>query len=300
MACSGKRHVADLVEKQRAAVALLELADAAAVGAGEGALLVAEQLAFQQVLRDGGAVEGQERCFAPGAVLVDGPGDQFLAGAALAGDQHGDVLGRDAADGLVHLAHGRAGAENGALHVGVCGRLGDDGRFAHPPGHFERLADHSTQLLQVERLEQVVVGALLHRLDGRVRRLGHGDEDDRDARVDAADLLVNLQARLVGQAQVEENDVRMPGTDPLEPFSSGARHLDPVSGSGERLAHLPRYQGRVVVDQQQVGHDRSNATRANQSRSPPCQGLRHPKALRRYVGPTPERLAFYSQPCCQV
>ena len=47
-------------------------------------------------------------CLGPGAVLVDGAGDQFLAGAALAGDQHGDVLGGDAADGLVHLAHRRA------------------------------------------------------------------------------------------------------------------------------------------------------------------------------------------------
>ena len=37
-----QRHVADLVEKKRAAVALLELADAAPVGPGEGTLLVAE------------------------------------------------------------------------------------------------------------------------------------------------------------------------------------------------------------------------------------------------------------------
>ena len=62
--------------------------------------------------------------------------------------------------------------------------LGDHGRLAHPPGYVQRLADHAPELVQVERLEQVVVGALLHRLDGRVRRLGHGDEDDRDARVD--------------------------------------------------------------------------------------------------------------------
>ena len=47
-----QRHVADFVEEQGAAVALLELADAAAVGAGEGALLVPEQLALQQVLRE--------------------------------------------------------------------------------------------------------------------------------------------------------------------------------------------------------------------------------------------------------
>src|SRR5262249_16867279 len=48
-----QRHVADLVQEQRAAADLLELADAAAVGAGEGALLVAEQLALQQRLGDG-------------------------------------------------------------------------------------------------------------------------------------------------------------------------------------------------------------------------------------------------------
>ena len=209
---------------------LLELADAAAVGAGEGALLVAEQLALQQVLRDGRAVEGQERRLGSGAVLVDGAGDQFLAGAALAGDQHRHVLGGDAADGLVDLAHGRAGADDGAVHVRVRRGLGDHGRLAHPPGHFQRLADHPPQLVQVERLEQVVVGALLHRLDGRVRRLGQGDEDDRDARVDLADLLVDLQAGLVGQAQVEENDIGRLGTDPLEPFGAGAGHLDPVIG----------------------------------------------------------------------
>ena len=183
-----------------------------------------------RLLRDGRAVEGQERRLGPGAVLVDGAGDQLLAGAALAGDQHRHVLGGDAADGLVDLAHGRAGADDGAVHVRVRRGLGDHGRLAHPPGHFQRLADHPPQLVQVERLEQVVVGALLHRLDGRVRRLGHGDEDDRDARVDLADLLVDLQAGLVGQAQVEENDIGRLGTDALEPFGAGAGHLDPVNG----------------------------------------------------------------------
>ena len=51
--CVSGGHVADFVEKQRAAVALLELADAPPVGAGEGASLVAEQLAFQQRFGDG-------------------------------------------------------------------------------------------------------------------------------------------------------------------------------------------------------------------------------------------------------
>src|SRR5262249_31858540 len=80
-------------------------------------------------------------------------------------------------------------------------------------------------------------------------------EDNRDARVDAANVLVDLQAGLVRQAQIEENDVRRPGTDPLESFSTAGGDLDPVRRRGERLAHLPREQGRVIVNEQEVGHD---------------------------------------------
>ena len=112
---------------------------------------------------------------------------------------------------------------------GSGGGLGDHGRLAHPPGHLQRLADHAPQLVQVERLEQVVVGPLPHRLDGRVRRLGHGDEDDRDARVDPADLLVDVQAGLVGQAQVEENDVGRHGRTRSRPSA-------PVPATSTRCA----------------------------------------------------------------
>ena len=52
-------HLGDFVEQQGAAVGLLELADAPRHRAGEGALLMAEQLAFQQVLGDGGAVDAK-------------------------------------------------------------------------------------------------------------------------------------------------------------------------------------------------------------------------------------------------
>ena len=63
-------HLGDLVEQQRAAVGLLELADAARDGAGEGALLVAEQLALEQLLGDRGAVDRDERAFARAASLA--------------------------------------------------------------------------------------------------------------------------------------------------------------------------------------------------------------------------------------
>ena len=46
------RHVADFIQEERAAVALLELADALRGGAGERAALMAEQFAFEQLLRE--------------------------------------------------------------------------------------------------------------------------------------------------------------------------------------------------------------------------------------------------------
>ena len=89
-----------------------------------------------------------ERRSARAAVLVDGAGDELLAGAALAGDQHRDVLGGDAADGLVDLAHGRGSGPGSRRSASVL-RLGPSRRptagLVHPPGHLQGLADDPPQ-----------------------------------------------------------------------------------------------------------------------------------------------------------
>src|SRR5581483_3745659 len=58
-------HLADLVEEDRAAVRELELADLPADRARERAALVAEELALEEVARQRGAVDGDERPAAP-------------------------------------------------------------------------------------------------------------------------------------------------------------------------------------------------------------------------------------------
>ncbi len=63
----GNRHLADLVQQQRAALSQLEAADAAFQRAGERALFVSEDLAFDQRLGNGGAVDGNERLGLAGA-----------------------------------------------------------------------------------------------------------------------------------------------------------------------------------------------------------------------------------------
>ena len=67
-------HVADLVEEDRALVGQLELADLLLGRPGERALLVAEQLALDQLLGDRGAVHLDERLVPAGSSCGGWPG----------------------------------------------------------------------------------------------------------------------------------------------------------------------------------------------------------------------------------
>ncbi len=82
-----QRHLADFVEEHGALVRHLELAGLVAIRPGEAALDVAEELRLEQRLGQAGAVHGDEVVVLPRPFHVDGPGHDFLADAALAGDQ---------------------------------------------------------------------------------------------------------------------------------------------------------------------------------------------------------------------
>src|SRR5579862_1391383 len=59
------RHVADLVQEQRPAVGRLEQAFVRLYGASERAAGMPEQLRFEQIARNGAAIDGDERLFVP-------------------------------------------------------------------------------------------------------------------------------------------------------------------------------------------------------------------------------------------
>ena len=98
-----RRHLADLVEEEAPAARRGEEALLVPDGAGEGSLHVPEQLALEQVLRQRAAVDRQERPVGPAGQVVDVPGDDLLAGAALALDQHRRVGRRHVLGELEHL-----------------------------------------------------------------------------------------------------------------------------------------------------------------------------------------------------
>src|SRR5262249_43553473 len=106
------RDVADLVEEEGAAVGFAEEAAPGPGRAGEGAALVAEELALEERRRQRRAVEGDEGRLAPERHAVDRAREELLAGAALAEDEHARVRRRDASDERQELLHRRRLADD--------------------------------------------------------------------------------------------------------------------------------------------------------------------------------------------
>ena len=138
---------------------------------------MAEELGFKQVLRQRGAVDGEEGLRRPRAVGVDGAGDQLLAGAGLA--QHEDVrLGPGRLlDEVEDARHGLAAADDALETEGLLELLAEILVLHLEVPLAERPFHRDAEVLHGEVLGQVVGGALLHSGHGRLDR-GEGRDDD--------------------------------------------------------------------------------------------------------------------------
>ena len=196
-------------------VALLEFADALQARAGEGAAFVAEQFAFQQGFGDGRAVDGEEWLGAAPAVAVDGPGDELFAGAALAGDEHGGVAGRNLPDEFEHPLHRLAAADDAKLVIfRLQERLVGDDLF-HIARRLEGVGDQLLDFHRVERLEQIIICAQLHRLDGGLGGAVGGHQDDQQLGVGGAEAAQGFESVQTAHADVHEHEVRLEFGDDL-------------------------------------------------------------------------------------
>ena len=149
---------ADFIEKQRAAVGRLEQALLHLLGVGERAFFVAEEFGFHQRLGNGGTVDGDERLLLARTFVVDGFGDEVLAGSAFALNQNrGGLAGRNLADEVHELGHlGRD-----AHHVGITGSAAHLAAqrldFGAQTGGLKRVLDGHVQLVEIDRLADEVV-----------------------------------------------------------------------------------------------------------------------------------------------
>jgi hypothetical protein len=248
-----RRHVADLVEEQRAALGLLEAAAPRALRAGERAALVPEQLALEQVLRDRRRVDRDERTRGARAVTVQRARDELLAGPRFAGDQHGRVRLRQPPDRPEHLLHRRRLAEDfRRLRAGRLDRR-HDRRLAG------RAANERDRVVDVERLGQVLERAALERLHGAVEVRVRGHHDDRDVRKALLDLGEQRDARLARHPDVGDEHLRLAHRERLQHLVRRAERLVGDALARERLLEHPA--DRAVVVDDPHGADRFAAAR---------------------------------------
>ena len=133
---------------------------------GEGAPHVPEEFALENARAEGGQADRRKRGGPPSTVAMNGLGDQFFAGAAFAGDEHGDVAGRDQGDLLEDGLHRQRGADQHSPsrrwgHVVFVVR----GRVRRRVSSGRSRAAHAARrlggLLQIERLGKIVVSCPL-------------------------------------------------------------------------------------------------------------------------------------------
>ena len=240
-------HVADLIEKQRAALGLLKAPLAQGGGAGEGAALVAKQFRFDQVARNGGHVQRNKGPVAAWAVAVQRLGHQLFAGARCAVDEHRDVRLRQAANGAKHLLHGRCLANQ----PGGLAKLGGGGRRFALARVRQGALHQGDGFIDIEGLGQVLKGSALVGLDGAVQVGVRRHDDDRHLRAVRAHMGQQLQAIHARHADIGEDDAGLAGGAHLRQlFEHGIGAVEQAGGDaclGQCLVQNPA-DGGVVVD----------------------------------------------------
>jgi len=113
----GLRQLTHLVEEDRTAIGLPEVARASRGSPREGTFFVAEELGLDELRRDRAAVHGDERSVAARARTMDRAGQELLAGPRFPFDQEGHGSGGDASSPQDQALH-RASAVDDRVELG--------------------------------------------------------------------------------------------------------------------------------------------------------------------------------------
>ena len=252
-------HLGDFVEEQGAALGAFEVPGVRLRCAREGAAFMTEQLAAEQVRRDRTAVDRDELAFAPAAV-VDRARDQFLAGAALAMQEHGHVVPRDPLDVLEQRDHRRAVPDHAAELV-ARGRM----RACVQARTLEQPVDG----IRAQRLDQIVDDRQAHRAHRRVHAGMAGDDGDL-AQGRQIHLVEQLHAVSIGQVQIENGQIEIAAARQAAGLAQGARAAHRTVAE-HREIRQQRLELEVVID------DKNPALALAHTRPPgsmQCKGLR--------------------------
>ena len=159
---------------------------------------------------------------------MDGPCHEFLAGAALAGDEHGGLEVGDLGDGPEDLDHLRALGEDRLELVLLPDLLAERAVLAAQGLALLGLLEGEDHLVLFEGLAHVVVRAGLHRLERQVHVAVRAHHDDRRRVLLGLEGRQEVEAAHLGHTDVREDYVGAEGVDQRERRLAAVGHLDVV------------------------------------------------------------------------
>ena len=246
-----ERQLADFVEENRTLVGGLEQTDLVLSGTGKGTPLVAEQFAFEQIFRQRAAVDRQKTIVGAFRGEMNRARDQFLAGARFAGDQHARIGARDFFHHAEDALDGVAFADDALEAILLAQFLAQKSILAEQRLALERVAHDLFQMIVGERLGDVIVGALMQRLDrGFDARVG-GDDDAHHLGVELAHPAQQIEsAAAAGEVEVQDREIDFFLLEDSQRDFSGRRFHDFVAFAAREL-HDDRTHQRLVFDHQE-------------------------------------------------
>ena len=242
------RHLANFVEQDRSPVAQFEFARFRVIGAGESALFVAEKLALEQVGGNRGAVDLEKCPMSALGKLVDESPQHFLAGAAFAQQQHGNIYICHQRGLGANLAHGGTGCNEEDI-VGELFHFAAVSLFTLT----EAEIDDGVQFRFLKRLGEIVLGAQFHGMDHFAGIIDAGQHDHFYAGLELPQLLESLQAIDAWHEHVEQYKVRFQAFFHQDQrFLAGGRGFDCVVVHFEQCFDIAKHAG-FIVHQQDLG-----------------------------------------------
>jgi len=231
-----QRHVADLVQEQGAAIGLDQLAQVA--------VAAAEQFGLDPLARHGGQVDDGEAAVLARAEVVQGAGDQFLACAGFAQDQHGQIRAHQPRDGAIDLLHRRRTANQRQTLIAHRARLGLGGLGVGRPA--QRPFGGRGHVVEIEGFGHIFEGADLGGVDGGEQRVLGAHDDHRQLGPLLADAGQHVENILVRHHHVGDHQVPLAFRNPFQQGGGVAGGADLIAQPAERLTeHQP--DGGVIV-----------------------------------------------------
>ena len=183
---------------------------------------------------------------------MDQPGNHLLAGAGFAGDQNRRLRRRDLNRGLDQARH-RLGAADQVLPVESVGEtLLEESILLLETAVLHRPLYRPPELVEIERLGQVVVGAFLERLHGRLHGGVGGHDHDGDSRIERLDFGQRREARNLDHPDIHQDQVERLSLRRQDGCSAVVRLLDRVSPTRKEFSQHRSVRKVVIRNQDRI------------------------------------------------